>query len=75
MLSRAVERSEKISQRLFKCNEWLTLKCGMLDSAGPFAKDMIKRLKYRRLMKNCLTRRMDELTRSNRTFGSFSEKF
>ena len=63
MLSRAVERSEESlpeavqMQRMVDAEVWHAL-----DSAGPFAKDMIKRLKYRRLMKNCLTRRMDELT-------------
>ena len=63
MLSRAVERSEENlpeavqMQRMVDAEVWYAL-----DSAGPFAKDMIKRLKYRRLMKNCLTRRMDELT-------------
>ena len=63
MLSRAVERSEENlpeavqMQRMVDAEVWHAL-----DSAGPFAKDMIKRLKYRRLMKNCLTRRMDELT-------------
>ncbi|MFL2977288.1 MAG: HD domain-containing protein [Candidatus Thalassarchaeaceae archaeon] len=63
MLSRAVERSEEnlpdavLMQRMVDAEVWHAL-----DSAGPFAKDMIKRLKYRRLLKNCLTRRMDELT-------------
>ncbi len=63
MLSRAVERSEENlpeavqMQRMVDAEVWHAL-----DSAGPFAKDMIKRLKYRQLMKNCLTRRMDELT-------------
>lgn len=63
MLSRAVERSEENlpeavqMQRMVDAEVWHAL-----DSAGPFAKDMIKRLKYRRLLKNCLTRRMDELT-------------
>ena len=63
MLSRAVERSENTlpeavqMQRMVDAEVWHAL-----DSAGPFAKDMIKRLKYRRLLKNSLTRRMDELT-------------
>ena len=63
MLFRAVERSEENlpevvqMQRMVDAEVWHAL-----DSVGPFAKDMIKRLKYRRLMKNCLTRRMDELT-------------
>ncbi len=63
MLSRAVERSEENlpeavqMQRMVDAEVWHAL-----DSAGPFAKDMIKRLKYRQLLKNCLTRRMDELT-------------
>jgi len=62
MLSRAVERCEDSlpeavqMQRMVDAEVWHAL-----DSAGPFAKDMIKRLKYRRLLKNCLTRRMDEL--------------
>jgi len=63
MLSRAVERSEENlpeavqMQRMVDAEVWHAL-----DSAGPFAKDMIKRLKYRQLLKNCLTKRMDELT-------------
>jgi len=63
MLSRAVERSsdslpEAVEmQRMVDAEVWHAL-----DSAGPFAKDMLKRLKYRRLLKNCVTRRMEELT-------------
>ncbi|HJM67110.1 MAG TPA: HD domain-containing protein, partial [Candidatus Thalassarchaeaceae archaeon] len=63
MLSRAVERSsdslpEAVEmQRMVDAEVWHAM-----DSAGPFAKDMLKRLKYRRLLKNCVTRRMEELT-------------
>ena len=63
MLSRAVERSvdslpEAVEmQRMVDAEVWHAL-----DSAGSFAKDMLKRLKYRRLLKNCLTRRMEELS-------------
>ena len=63
MLSRAVERAGDLlpearqMQRMVDAEVWHAL-----DQAGPFSRDILKRLKYRRLMKNSITRRMDELT-------------
>ena len=63
MLSRAVERAgdllpeARLMQRMVDAEVWHAL-----DQAGPFSRDILKRLKYRRLMKNSITRRMDELT-------------
>jgi len=63
MLSRAVERAgdrlpeARQMQRMVDAEVWHAL-----DQAGPFSRDILKRLKYRRLMKNSVTRRMDELT-------------
>ncbi len=63
MLSRAVERSgealpESLDlQRRVDAEIW-----GALHDAGGYARDMIRRLKYRKLLKVCLSRRMQELT-------------
>ena len=63
MLSRAVERAGDLlpearqMQRMVDAEVWHAL-----DQADPFSRDILKRLKYRRLMKNSVTRRMDELT-------------
>jgi len=63
MLSRAVERAgdrlpeARQMQRMVDAEVWHAL-----DQADPFSRDILKRLKYRRLMKNSVTRRMDELT-------------
>tara|TARA_Y100000588_G_scaffold116726_1_gene127795 strand:+ start:18263 stop:19732 length:1470 start_codon:yes stop_codon:yes gene_type:complete len=63
MLSRAVERAgnnlpDSLDlQRMVDAEIW-----GSLESAGDFAKDMITRLKYRRLLKVCLSRRKEDLT-------------
>ena len=63
MLSRAVERSEENLpdsldlQRRVDSEIWSTL-----ENAGAFSKDMITRLKYRRLLKVCYSRRKEDLT-------------
>jgi hypothetical protein len=63
MLSRAVERSggtlpEPLDlQRRVDAEIW-----GDLHDAGGYAQDIIRRLKYRKLLKVCLSRRMQELT-------------
>ena len=63
MLSRAVERAGDLlpearhMQRMVDAEVWHAL-----DQADSFSRDILKRLKYRRLMKNSITRRMDELT-------------
>ena len=63
MLSRAVERAgdalpESIDlQRRVDAEIW-----GALDKAGDFSRDMITRLKYRNLLKVCLSRRKDDLS-------------
>jgi len=63
MLSRAVERAgdalpESIDlQRRVDAEIW-----GALDRAGDFSRDMITRLKYRNLLKVCLSRRKDDLS-------------
>ena len=62
MLSRAVERAgdslpESIDlQRRVDAEIW-----GALHKAGEFSRDMITRLKYRNLLKVCLSRRKDDL--------------
>ncbi len=63
MLSRAVERSEGQTpdsldlQRRVDSEIWSTL-----ENAGDFSKDMITRLKYRRLLKICFSRRKEDLS-------------
>ena len=63
MLSRAVERAGDILpdsidlQRRVDAEIW-----GALDKAGGFSRDMITRLKYRNLLKVCLSRRKDDMT-------------
>ena len=63
ILSRAVERAgdslpESIDlQRRVDAEIW-----GALDKAGDFSRDMITRLKYRNLLKVCLSRRKDDLS-------------
>ena len=63
MLSRAVERAgdalpDSIDlQRRVDAEIW-----GALDKAGGFSRDMITRLKYRNLLKVCLSRRKDDLS-------------
>jgi len=63
MLSRAVERSEESIpdsldlQRRVDAEIW-----HVLHEAGDFARDMIRRLKYRQLLKVCLSRRRQELS-------------
>ena len=63
MLSRAVERAgdnlpDSIDlQRRVDAEIW-----GALDKAGGFSRDMITRLKYRNLLKVCLSRRKDDMT-------------
>jgi hypothetical protein len=63
MLSRAVERSEADLpashdlQRMVDAEIWEAL-----GNAGGFAQEMLRRLKYRQMLKVCLTRRREELT-------------
>jgi len=63
MLSRAVERSEDNlpdavdMQRMVDAEIWQAL-----SEAGGIAKDMLRRLKYRQLLKVCVTRRAEELS-------------
>ena len=63
MLSRAVERtSEGLPdsidlQRMVDAEIW-----GALESAGEFAKDMVTRLKYRNLLKVCMSLRKEDLS-------------
>ena len=63
MLSRAVERAggslpDSVDlQRRVDSEIW-----GALSDAGGFAKDMVTRLKYRKLLKICLSRRMEDLS-------------
>ncbi len=63
MLSRAVELSEDDlpdavdMQRMVDAEAWQAL-----DSAGGFAQEMLRRLKYRHLLKVCVERRLDELS-------------
>ena len=63
MLSRAVERSEADlpashdMQRMVDAEIWEAL-----GNAGGFAQEMLRRLKYRQMLKVCLTRRREELT-------------
>ena len=63
MLSRAVERAgdnlpDSLDlQRRVDAEIW-----GALAKAGDFSKDMITRLKYRRLLKVCLSRRKEDLS-------------
>ena len=63
MLSRAVERAgdnlpDSLDlQRRVDAEIW-----GALEKAGDFSKDMITRLKYRRLLKVCLSRRKEDLS-------------
>ena len=63
MLSRAVERAgddlpDSIDlQRRVDAEIW-----GALDKAGGFSRDMITRLKYRNLLKVCLSRRKDDMS-------------
>ena len=63
MLSRAVERSEEQlpsahdMQRMVDAEIWETL-----GNAGDYAKEMLHRLKYRRMLKVCITRRREELS-------------
>jgi len=63
MLSRAVERARDSLpnpldlQRMVDSEIW-----GALNDAGGFAQDMIRRLKYRQLMKVCLSRRKEDLS-------------
>jgi hypothetical protein len=63
MLSRAVERAaddlpDSLDlQRRVDAEIW-----GALDKAGGFSRDMVTRLKYRNLLKVCLTRRKDDLS-------------
>ena len=62
MLSRAVERAgddlpDSLDlQRRVDAEIW-----GALDKSGGFSRDMITRLKYRNLLKVCLSRRKDDL--------------
>lgn len=62
MLSRAVERAgddlpdSPDLQRMVDAEIW-----GSLDSVGGFSRDMITRLKYRKLLKVCLSRRKEDL--------------
>jgi|TARA_B100001250_G_scaffold270102_2_gene233109 hypothetical protein len=63
MLSRAVERSEELLpdsvdlQRRVDAEIWQAL-----YGAGDYARDMIRRLKYRQLLKVCASRRRQELS-------------
>ncbi len=63
MLSRAVERSEDTlpdavdMQRMVDAEIWQAL-----GDAGGFSQEMLRRLKYRQMLKVCITRRRDELT-------------
>lgn len=63
MLSRAVERSEGSlpeavdMQRMVDAEIWRAL-----DEAGGIARDMIRRLKYRQMLKPCVERRLEELS-------------
>ena len=63
MLSRAVERSEDNlpdavdMQRMVDAEIWQAL-----SEAGGIAKDMLRRLKYRQLLKVCVTRRAEEFS-------------
>tara|TARA_B100000959_G_scaffold284873_1_gene357735 strand:- start:1210 stop:2607 length:1398 start_codon:yes stop_codon:yes gene_type:complete len=63
MLSRAVERSmdslpnPEDLQRRVDSEIW-----ALLRNSGDFAADIIRRLKYRKLMKVCLSRRMEQLS-------------
>jgi len=63
MLSRAVERSSEALpdpidlQRRVDAEIW-----GALNDAEGFSRDIIRRLKYRKLLKICLSRRREDLT-------------
>jgi HD superfamily phosphohydrolase len=63
MLSRAVERSEdtlpqaKDMQRMVDAEIWQAM-----DEAGGIAKEMLRRLKYRQLLKVCITRRAEDFS-------------
>ena len=63
MLSRAVERTSEVLpdsidlQRMVDAEIW-----GALESAGEFAKDMVTRLKYRNLLKVCMSLRKEDLS-------------
>ena len=63
MLSRAVERADETLpdpidlQRRVDAEIWTAL-----EGAGDFSKDMIARLKYRKLMKVCMSMRKEDLT-------------
>jgi len=65
MLSRAVERSEdtlpqaKDMQRMVDAEIWQAM-----DEAGGIAKEMLRRLKYRQLLKVCITRRAEDFSES-----------
>ena len=65
MLSRAVERAgddlpDSLDlQRRVDAEIW-----GELEKVGGFSKDMITRLKYRKLLKVCLSRRKEDLSRN-----------
>jgi len=69
MLSRAVEKAgdnlpDSLDlQRRVDAEIW-----GALSDSGGFAKDMITRLKYRRLLKVCLSRRKEDLSKENIEF-------
>jgi len=69
MLSRAVEKAgdslpDSLDlQRRVDAEIW-----GALSDSGGFAKDMITRLKYRKLLKVCLSRRKEDLSKENIEF-------
>ncbi|MBM47950.1 MAG: metal-dependent phosphohydrolase [Euryarchaeota archaeon] len=63
MLSRAVERSSEALPEAFDLQRRVDSEIwGALNDAGGYAKDIIRRLKYRNLLKICLTRRRQDLT-------------
>ena len=63
MLSRAVERSEENTPESFDLQRRVDAEIWqVLHEAGDFARDMIRRLKYRQLLKVCLSRRRQDLS-------------
>ena len=63
MLSRAVERSEGYIPDSFDLQRRVDAEIWqVLHEAGDFSRDMIRRLKYRQLLKVCLSRRKQDLS-------------
>ena len=63
MVSRAVERSEGYIPDSFDLQRRVDAEIWqVLHEAGDFSRDMIRRLKYRQLLKVCLSRRKQDLS-------------